>query len=92
MCPNFVKDFDKALSKYCLFDLFSAIKPELQVIYKLALIDMETVCGNNNYTDINILISKYSNYNVKNVSLQMNNKSNKIKIFNCHMKKKNNEC
>jgi hypothetical protein len=22
----FVKDFDKALSKYCLFDLFSAIK------------------------------------------------------------------
>ena len=25
MCPKFVKDFDKALSKYCLFDLFSAI-------------------------------------------------------------------
>jgi hypothetical protein len=24
--PNFVKDFDKALSKYCVFDLFSAIK------------------------------------------------------------------
>jgi hypothetical protein len=23
---TFVKDFDKALSKYCLFDLFSAIK------------------------------------------------------------------
>jgi hypothetical protein len=26
MCPNFVEDFDKALSKYCVFDLFSAIK------------------------------------------------------------------
>jgi hypothetical protein len=26
VCPKFVKDFDKALSKYCLFDLFSAIK------------------------------------------------------------------
>jgi hypothetical protein len=26
VCPNFVKDFDKALSKYCVFDLFSAIK------------------------------------------------------------------
>jgi hypothetical protein len=26
VCPNFVKDFDKALSKYRLFDLFSAIK------------------------------------------------------------------
>ena len=53
---------------------------------------METVYGNNNYTDINILISKYSNYNIKNISLQMNNKSNKINIFNCQMKKKNNEC
>jgi hypothetical protein len=26
MCPKSIKDFDKALSKYCLFDLFSAIK------------------------------------------------------------------
>jgi hypothetical protein len=26
VCPKFVKDFDKALSKYCLFDLFSAVK------------------------------------------------------------------
>jgi hypothetical protein len=26
VCPNFVKDFDKALSKYFLFDLLSAIK------------------------------------------------------------------
>jgi hypothetical protein len=26
VCPKFVIDFDKALSKYCLFDLFSAIK------------------------------------------------------------------
>jgi hypothetical protein len=25
---SFIKDFDKALSKYCLFDLFSAIKPK----------------------------------------------------------------
>jgi hypothetical protein len=24
--PNFVEDFDKALSKYCVFDLFPAIK------------------------------------------------------------------
>jgi hypothetical protein len=26
VCPKFVKDFDRALSKYGLFDLFSAIK------------------------------------------------------------------
>ena len=26
VCPKFVIDFDKALSKYCLFDLLSAIK------------------------------------------------------------------
>jgi hypothetical protein len=25
---SFIKDFDKALSKYRLFDLFSAIKPK----------------------------------------------------------------
>ena len=25
VCPKFVKDFDIDLSKYCLFDLFSAI-------------------------------------------------------------------
>jgi hypothetical protein len=30
VCPKFVKGFDKALSKYCLFDLFSAIKHSLK--------------------------------------------------------------
>jgi hypothetical protein len=30
VCPNFIKDFDKVLSKYCLFDLFSAIKHKIK--------------------------------------------------------------
>jgi hypothetical protein len=42
VCPNFVKDFDKALSKYCLFDLFSAIKQKRKEIRRNSIMEFDT--------------------------------------------------
>jgi hypothetical protein len=40
--PNFVKYFDKALSKYCLFDLFSAIKHKRKEIRRNSIMEFDT--------------------------------------------------